>query len=276
MIGVFDSGLGGLTILKEFLKVLPQYDYVYLGDNARTPYGNKSQELIYNYTKEAVNFLFRKGCQLVIIACNTASAKALKKIQQEWLKKHYPSRRVLGVIIPAVEEVSEIIKFASKANCIGVIGTRSTIESGVYNKELSKHCKNFKIYEQACPLLVPLIEEGWIKKRETRMILKNYLRPLKQKKVNILILGCTHYPILLKPIKEIMGRQCRVLNPPEFIARKLEDYLKRHSEIKRNISKNKKVVYYTTDKAERFKLMGEKFLKRNIKKVKKINLSFID
>jgi len=276
MIGVFDSGLGGLTILKEFLKVLPQYDYMYLGDSARTPYGNKSQELIYNYTKEAVDFLFKKGCQLVIIACNTASAKALKKIQQEWLKEYYPDRRVLGVIIPVVEEVLKIIKSAPRINCIGVIGTRSTIESGVYNKEISKHCKKFNIYGQACPLLVSLIEEGWIKKRETSLILKSYLRPLKQKRIKILILGCTHYPILLKPIREIMGQQCQVLNSPEFVAKKLDNYLKRHSEIEKNIPKNKKIIYYTTDEAKRFKLLGEKFLKRKIKKVEKINLRSIN
>lgn len=272
MIGVFDSGLGGLTILKEFLKVLPEYDYIYLGDSARAPYGNKSQELIYNYTKEAVDFLFKKGCRIVIIACNTASAKALKKIQQEWLKKHYSDRRVLGVVVPIVEEVLKITMSAPEKNRIGVIGTLSTTKSGVYGKEFSKYCKNFEIFEQACPLLVPLVEEGWIKKRETRMILKNYLRPLKQKKVKILILGCTHYPILLKSIREIMGRQCEVLNSPKFVAAKLIDYLRRHPEIEKNILKNKKRIYYTTDNPSRFKLLGEKYLKRKIKEVKKIKL----
>ena len=148
MIGVFDSGLGGLTILKEILKVLPKYDYIYLGDSARAPYGNKSQGLIYNYIKEAVDFLFKKGCRIVIIACNTASAKALRKIQQEWLKDYYPNRRVLGVIIPVVEEASKIIMSAPKKNKIGIIGTQSTIKSGVYGKEFSKYCKNFEVFEQ--------------------------------------------------------------------------------------------------------------------------------
>ena len=196
MIGVFDSGLGGLTILKYFLKELPQYNYIYLGDSARAPYGNRSQDVIYNYTKEAVDFLFSKGCQIIIFACNTASSQALKKIQQEYLPKKYPNKKVLGVIIPLVEEATK----NDRIKKIGVIGTKATIKSNVYAKELLKLNPKSKIFQKKAPLLVPLIEEGWIKKKETKMILKKYLRELKMEQVDALILACTHYPILIKEL----------------------------------------------------------------------------
>ncbi len=282
MVGIFDSGLGGLTILKAFLDKLPEYDYVYLGDNARAPYGNKSQDLIYQYTQEAVDFLFKKGCELTIIACNTASAKALRKIQQEWLPKSYPDKRVLGVVIPVAEEVAEIIKKNPKKNKLGIIGTRSTIESGVYEKELKKLGVKAEIYKQACPLLVPLAEEGWAKKKETKMILRYYLRGLKKQRVNNLILACTHYPILLKQIKSVMGPQCQVLDSPKFVAEKLEDYLGRHPEIDKKLSKNTpathacagqaKRIFYTTDDVNRFEELGQRFLGSEIKEVEKIDL----
>ena len=171
MIGVFDSGFGGLTVLKEFLKVLPDYDYIYLGDNVRAPYGNKSDEVIYNYTRQAVDFLFKQGCEIVILACNTASAKALRKIQHDYLPKFYPNKRVLGIVVPAVETAVRL----SRGHKLGVIGTTVTINSGVYKKELEKLRNDLKIFQQACPLLVPLIEEGWAHKPEGKMILKKYL-----------------------------------------------------------------------------------------------------
>ncbi|MBI4779383.1 glutamate racemase, partial [Candidatus Falkowbacteria bacterium] len=189
MIGVFDSGFGGLTVLKEFLRVLPYYNYIYLGDNARAPYGNKSDEAVYNYTREAVDFLFKQGCELIIIACHTASAKALRKIQQEYLPEKHPDKRVLGVVVPMVEEAVNL----SRYHKLGVIGTTATINSGAYKKELEKLNDGLEIFQQACPLLVPLVEEGWTEKPEAKMILKNYLRPLKVKEIDTLILGCTHY-----------------------------------------------------------------------------------
>ncbi|MCK4553467.1 glutamate racemase [Candidatus Parcubacteria bacterium] len=289
MIGVFDSGFGGLTILKQFLNQLPQYNYLYLGDNARAPYGNKSQEVIYNYTKEAVDFLFKQGCELIIIACNTASAKALRKIQQEWLLKHQLKKRVLGVVIPIAEQAVK----SSRFNRIGIIGTRATVESRVYEQELNKLLgrpsqsprrsraaglrrgglkTGLKIYSQACPLLVPLIEEAWLKKPETRMILKKYLRPFKQKKIDTLILGCTHYPFLIKDIQRIMGKNCQVLDSPKIVAEKLQDYLERHPEIEGKISKNKKRLFYTTDDPARIKQFGEKFLGEEIREVKRVEL----
>jgi glutamate racemase len=272
MIGVFDSGFGGLTILRSIINRLPENDYIYLGDSARAPYGNKSQELIYKYTQEAVDFLFKRGCELVIVACNTVSAEALRKIQQEWLPKKYPNKRILGVIIPIAEVVAEIVKSAPQKNRLGIIGTRSTISSGAYDLEIKKVYPNLEIFSESCPLLVPLVEEGWIRRKETKMILKYYLRPLKEKKINYLILGCTHYPILVKEIKSIMGKRCQVFDAPKFVVEKLADYLDRHPEIEKRISKKGKRIFYTTDDVDKFKELGEKFLGQKIVKVEKVNL----
>jgi len=265
MIGVFDSGFGGLTVLKEFLKVLPEYNYIYLGDNARAPYGNKSDEAIYNYTCEALDFLFDEGCELVIIACHTASAKALRKIQQGYLPAKYPNKRVLGVVVPVVEEAIKL----SRYHKLGVIGTTATISSGVYKKELQKLRSDLEIFQEVCPLLVPLVEEGWVGKPETNKILKKYLHPLKVKQIDTLILGCTHYPLMIKDIKRIMGKNVKIINPAETVAGKLKDYLKRHEEIENKLSKNRKLVFYTTDDVNKFKNFGKKFLGRDIEEVKK-------
>jgi glutamate racemase len=266
MIGVFDSGLGGLTILKAFLKRLPQYDYLYVGDNARAPYGNKSLDVIYEYTRQAVDFLFGRGCVLIILACNTASAKALRRIQQKWLPLHYPDRRVLGVVIP----LAEVGIHETRLGRIGVIGTRATIETKVYQQELDKLRSDLKVYGLACPLLVPLVEEGWAGKPETNRILKKYLRQLKDRKVDTLILGCTHYPFLQKDIARIMGKNCKVLDGPEIVADKLEDYLHRHPEIETRVVRSGRVSYFTTDDPERFRRFGEKFLGQNPAQVEKV------
>ncbi len=266
MIGVFDSGLGGLSILKYFLKKLPEYDYVYLGDNARTPYGSKSGEIVLNYTRQAVDFLFGRGCQLIIIACNTASARALRKIQRKYLPGKYPGKNVLGVVIP----LAEVAARDRKIKRVGVIGTRMTIESGVYKKELKKLNSEIEVFSQATPLLVPLIEEGWLKERETKMILKKCLRPLKEEKIEALILGCTHYPFLIKEIKAVMGESCKIYNPGEIVAGSLADYLKRHGN--KFKAGRGEVCFYTTDNTEKFKQEGEKFLGRTINKLEKIQL----
>ncbi|SPD75551.1 Glutamate racemase [uncultured Desulfobacterium sp.] len=268
MIGVFDSGFGGLTILQSFIDELPAYDFTYLGDNGRTPYGNKSLNVIYEYTRQAVEFLFGFGAGLIILACNTASAKALRKIQQEWLSVNYPDRRVLGVVIPLAEAAVE----ASKSGRIGVIGTRATIESRVYDQELNKLREGLGIFSQACPLLVPLVEENWVGKPETTMILKKYLRPLKTKNIDTLILGCTHYPFLKNDIKRIMGKNCHVLDAPGIVAGKLADYLKRHPEIDGNLSKDGKRVFYTTDGEDRFRSFGRKFFGKHISNVRTTTL----
>jgi glutamate racemase len=268
MIGVFDSGLGGLTILKAFLRALPDYGYLYLGDNARTPYGNKSQEVIYEYTRQAVELLFARGAVLIILACNTASAKALRRIQQQWLPAHHPTGRVLGVVIPLAEAAVEATRYGR----VGIIGTRATIASGVYDQELNKLRTGLKIFGQACPLLVPLVEEGWVGKPETNMILKKYLRPLKNSKIDTLVLGCTHYPFLRKAIERIMGKNCRVLDPPGIVAEKLTDYLRRHPEIEARLAKDGRRRYLTTDDPERFRDLGEPFLGQRIREVERVVL----
>jgi glutamate racemase len=263
MIGVFDSGYGGLTVLKAFLEKLPEYDYLYLGDSARAPYGNKSLKVVYEYTRQAVEFLFRQGAVLIVLACNTASVKALRKIQQEWLPVHQPDRRVLGVVIPLAEAAVE----ASRQGRIGVIGTRATVESRVFEQELHKLNPDLTVFERACPLLVPLVEEGWVGRPETNMILKKYVRPLKSTAIDTLILGCTHYPFLKKDIERIMGKNCRVLDAPAIVADKLADYLHRHFEIEERLSSSGNRNFYTTDDPERFRTFGEAFLGRKIHEV---------
>ncbi|MFA6194891.1 MAG: glutamate racemase [Patescibacteria group bacterium] len=268
IIGVFDSGLGGLTVLKYFLRDLPNYNYIYLGDNARLPYGEKSQETIYEYAREAVDFLFTAGCNLVIIACNTASSQALRRLQHEYLPAAYPDRRILGVIRPLAEAVARDDRIKS----VGIIGTKATIKSHAYKLELEKLKPDLKIEQQATPLLVPLIEEGWAHKPETKMILKKYLRPLKTKQIDALILGCTHYPFLHKEIDNIMGRRIFVPQPGEIIARSLADYLTRHEELGLNSVANPQYKFYTTDDTALFQEWGEKFLGRKIKDLEQIKL----
>lgn len=267
MIGVFDSGYGGLTIFKEIIKKLPGYDYIYLGDNFRAPYGNRSQEAIYNFTHQAVEYLFNQGCELVILACNTASAESLRKLQQNYLPKKFPDRRILGVIRPMAEAAVNISRYRK----IGVVGTRATIESQSFINELKEQDQGARVFQRACPLLVPLIEEGWLKKPETRMILKKYLHPLKNFQIDTLLLGCTHYILLIKEFQRIIGRRVQVPNPGEIVSSSLVDYLARHPELEKKLSKNKKIQYLTTDCPERFSEQAKLFLGRAIA-AKKINL----
>jgi glutamate racemase len=270
MIGVFDSGLGGLTILREFLSLLPQYDYMYLGDNARAPYGNRSHETIKQYTEEGLLYLINRGCSLVIIACNTASCSVLRELQEQYLvKPKIKDKKILGVIRPMVEEAAEI----TKNGHIGVVGTRATINSKSYETELQKINPELKVDGQPCPLLVPLIEEGWADKPETRMILKKYLRSLKNGNIDTLILGCTHYPFLYKEFCRIMGKNVKVPHPGEIVAKKLKDYLARHPEIESKLTKNEKRFYLTTDDPERFGQIGGQFLNNKPGNVEKVNIN---
>lgn len=266
LIGVFDSGLGGLSVLKNFLNDVPGYHYLYLGDTARVPYGNKSPETIYEYTIEAVDFLFKHGCHLVIIACNTASAQALRKLQQEWLPNHYPDRRVLGVIKPLAEAAANL-----NFKKIGIIGTKATINSQTYPKEIKELNSQVQIYGQAAPLLVPLIEDGRLNNLETKLILKSYLAPLQKKKIDSLILACTHYPYLEKEIKKIVGKNVVVPDTGKIIAASLKNYLKRHLELKIVKAKTSS-DFFTTDNPIMFKELAEKFLAKKIKTVKQIEL----
>lgn len=253
MIALFDSGVGGLTVLREVRKLLPQYDYAYFGDTARVPYGGRSQETIYSYVTEALEFLAGKGVKLVILACNTASAEALRRVQQEWVPAKHPGMKVLGVLIPTAEEAVE----KSKTKRIGVIATRSTVASQAYEREILKLDPQARVVQQACPLLVPLIEEGWAGKPETRMVLKKYLRPLKSHNVDTLILGCTHYPFVQRDIERIMGKNCTVIPSSSATAQRLEEYLARHPEVEQTCTKNGSMRSFVTDDAARFEELGK-------------------
>lgn len=269
MIGIFDSGFGGLTVMKEYLKKYPDFDYVYLGDQANMPYGSRSTELVNKLVVQNVEFLIKKGCKLIIVACNTASADALRHVQN--IYKGNPV--ILGVLVPAAEEALRLTRFGR----IGVIGTRGTIESRAYERELKKYEKKLykpkdkraldkiKVTEKACPLLVPFVEEGMIKSTVTQMTLRTYLRPLKHASVDTLILGCTHYPLLQKEIERMMGKQVNVISSAKAATDAIEDYFKRHPDLEKSLSRKGKRTYYTTDCPERFGDLGSRFLGEKIK-----------
>jgi len=254
-IGVFDSGLGGLAILKEIIKVMPNYDYVYLGDNARVPYGGRSPEIIYQFTKEAVDFLFNKNCKLIILACNSATSTSLRKIQKEYLPKKWPDRKVLGVIRPAVEKIAEL-----DSKKVGIIGTHATINSKSFVLEIKKLSPMTQVFQNPAPLLVPIIEEGEIDWQGTEMILKKYLGLLTTKKIDTLILGCTHYGLMVEKIKKVIGSKIRVVTEGKEVAVKLRKYLNKHKEIEIVLSKKGNKKYYVTDLNERYKKMTELFM----------------
>lgn len=266
-IGIFDSGLGGLVILRQIIKILPAYDYVYLGDNARVPYGGRSEKLIYQFTKEAVDFLMEKNCLLVLIACNTATASALRQLQQNYLPeqisqeiwpglpKKYPARKILGVIRPAVEAAIE-----EGGKRVGVIGTSTTVHTRAFVKELKKLSAKISVYQQAAPLLVPIIEEGELNWPGTALILKKYLQPLLKRKIDTLILGCTHYGLIKNKIQKIVGKGINIISEGEVTAAKLKDYLKRHSEIERKLSRGGERFYYVTDLNKRYEKLARFFL----------------
>ena len=262
MIGIFDSGLGGLIAFKEISKILPEYSYLYLGDTLRSPYGGRSQEAVYKFTEKAVDFLFKKGCKLVIVACNTASSESLRKLQQEYLPKlKDKTKNILGVVHPIAEEATEI----SKTKRIGVVGTRATITSKVYEIELQNLNKENKVFQKSCPLLVPLIEENYTDKPEVKKILKNYLRTLKNDNIDTLILGCTHYPILLNEFQRIMGQKVQVIDSSQVIAKKLKDYLIRHSEIEKGLDRKGETKYLVTDLTQNFEEMSQRILDKKVK-----------
>lgn len=262
--------------MKEYLKKYPEYDYVYLGDQANTPYGSRSKEQVNKLVVQNVEFLVKKGCKLIVIACNTASADALRHIQQ--IYKGKPT--ILGVLIPAAEEALRQTRFGR----IGVIGTTGTIKSNAYERELKKYEndlykpkdkraeKYIRVYQQACPLLVPLIEEDMIKNVVTRMMLKKYLRPLKNANVDTLILGCTHYPLLQKEIQRMMGGKVKVISSAQAAADAIGGYFKRHPDLEKSLSRKGSRVYYTTDCPERFSELGSKFVGGKIQ-AKKIEIS---
>lgn len=266
-IGVFDSGLGGLTIFRELLKKLPDYNYIYLGDNARVPYGNRSPEIIYKFTRQAVDFLFKKNCSLVIIACNTSTAAALRKLQKEYLPKHYPDKRVLGVIKPTVEVATEL-----KVKRVGVIGTRATVNSGSFVRELKKENPKVQVFQKAGPLLVPFIEEGEVEGPILESVLGRYIIPLIEEKIDSLILGCTHYGLIKFAIKKVVGPKIKVISEAEIVAKKLKEYLKKHPEIEKILEKDKKRQFFVTDYSLRYENLVQLFLGKHFKNHHKLEL----
>lgn len=256
-IGVFDSGYGGLTILKEFVNKLPSFDFVYLGDNARNPYGSRSYETVYAYTLQAVKKLFDMGCYLVIVACNTASAKALRTIQQKDLPNIDQKRRVLGVIRPTVE----ILGSMTKTRHVGILGTVGTILSNSYSMEIHKLFPDIVVAQEACPLWVPLVENNEFDNPGSHyFIQKNIDRLLTaDPDIDTIILGCTHYPLLLDEIKKFTPPGIAIIPQDQIVANSLVDYLKRHSEIESRCSQGSTVHFYTTDPADHFNRLGSMF-----------------
>ena len=261
-IGVFDSGYGGLTILDKIREVLPEYDYIYLGDNARAPYGTRSFEVVYEFTRQAVNKLFDMGCHLVILACNTASAKALRSIQMNDLPQIDPARRVLGVIRPTVECVGEI----SKNQHIGVLATAGTIKSESYPLEIHKLFPEIQVSGTACPMWVSLVENNESQDEGADYFIRKYIDQLlsKDPQIDTVILGCTHFPILLPKIRQYIPDHISVIAQGEYVAESLKDYLKRHPEMDAKCTKNGNCQFYTTEAEEKFSESASTFLKQQI------------
>jgi glutamate racemase len=243
-IGIFDSGYGGLTVFRSIFKELPEYDYIYIGDTARAPYGNRSFQTIHQYTWECVQWLFKQGCPLVLLACNTASAKALRNIQQIDLQNEDPLKRVLGVIRPT----AEVIGNYTLTGEIGVLGTKGTVQSGSYSIEIGNFFPDVKVYQQACPLWVPLIENGEYDKPGADYFVKEYLDQILGQSAGIdtLLLACTHYPLIQHKIMEYLPAGVRVVSQGDIVAHSLVDYLQRHPEMESSISRNKTQRFFTT------------------------------
>ncbi|HYC39866.1 MAG TPA: glutamate racemase [Chitinophagaceae bacterium] len=244
-IGVFDSGYGGLTVLKDLLAELPQYDYIYLGDNARAPYGNRSFQSVYQYTVECVRWFFNQDCPLVILACNTASAKALRSIQQQDLPKIAPDRRVLGVIRPTTEVIGE----HSRSGSIGILATAGTVASESYPIEIEKFFPQLKVYQEACPMWVPLVENGEHLSQGADYFVRKHVVNILEKgpQIDLLLLACTHYPLLANKIRQYLPEKVKLLAQGEIVARSLAHYLRRHPEIETRCRKGGERQFFTTD-----------------------------
>jgi len=281
-IGIFDSGLGGLIIARAIREVMPEYDYVYLGDTKRVPYGNRSHETVYEFTRQGIDYLFKKeNCVIVIVACNTASARALREIQQKYLLKNFPNRKVLGVLIPTAEECAKYEK-------VGIMGTAGTIASNTFPKEIKKLDRKTQVFQNPAPMLVPLAEEGekvlakpFLEKylnpliEQLRRYDKSELRPKASEKTCAIALGCTHYPYFKKEIRKILaqqslggvgvGKKIEILSQDEIIPKKLKGYLKRHPEIEKKLSKNKSAKILVTDTTKNVSMLTKKWFGGNIK-----------
>lgn len=259
-IGIFDSGLGGLTILKEVVNLMPSYEYIYLGDNQNTPYGDKSQAEIFKLTLAGVEWLFKNGAEIVILACNTASANALRKIQQEILPTKYPGKRVLGIIIPTIEEIEKY----SKSGHIGILATKATVESKIYEIEMEKQNLQIKIISQEGGNLANIIELN--DKAELSVEIKRVIKELlvKDDLIDTIVLGCTHYALIKKEISQILPQHIQVINQGKVVAKKLFDYLAKHPEIKRKLNDSSSLIFYTTSNSNHTKQLMTYFYGENI------------
>jgi len=260
VLGFFDSGFGGLSVAKEIRKRLPQYSTIYLGDNARTPYGSRSLELIDRYTLEGVVELFRRGAQLIVVACNTSSSVALRKIQQEYLAAHYPDRRVLGIVIPTAEEVSAL----SKTKVIGILATEATVNSQAYPQEIAKIDPSVRVCQQACPLLVPIIESGELETASAPV--RHYVDSLlaQDSAIDTILLGCTHYALIEDVIRRIVPPAIGVVSQGTIVAAKLDDYLRRHPEMERRLDRSGRETFLSTEYSPRIQRLATQFYGRAV------------
>lgn len=261
-IGVFDSGYGGLTILEKIRQLMPQYDYIYLGDNARSPYGTRSFDVVYEFTRQSTEMLFKLGCPIVILGCNTASAKALKSIQMQDLPIWNPDKRVLGVIRPTIEKIGAL----THNRHVGVFGTIGTIQSRSYPIEIKKVYPDIIVSGQACPLWVPLVENSEYDSDGADYFVKKYVDELmqKDKEIDTVILGCTHYPLLLPKIKKYLPQGINIISQGSIVAESLHDYLNRHTAMEELITKGGSCKFLTTESVEKFQKSASIFLKEKI------------
>jgi glutamate racemase len=260
MLGFFDSGFGGLSVVREIQKALPLYSTIYIGDNARTPYGSRSRDVIYQYTLEGVTALFRRGADLIVLACNTSSSVALRRIQQEYLPSYDTNKRVLGIVIPTAELVSQ----SSHTKVIGILATEATVGSLAYPQEIQKIDHRVAVHQQACPLLVPMIESGELDNIET--VVKQYVDRLLQQssQIDTILLGCTHYALIEDVIRTCVPPGIRVVSQGSIVADKLADYLRRHPEMERRLDKASRHTFLTTEYSERVHRLGTQFFGRPI------------
>ena len=254
MIGIFDSGVGGLTVVRAILKKIPGYDIVYFGDTAHTPYGTKSAETVVGYTINNIEFLLHQGAKVIVIACNTASSVVTAQVLEKFTVP------IFEVITPAVAHALQ----ASTSLSFGIIGTRATITSGIYHKKIIESQPEARIYSMACPLLVPLVEEGWLHTRETAMIVKKYLQPLKTRQIDTLILGCTHYPLLKKVIQRKIGKRVALIDSSICISERIKSFLSDNHKIDRQLGQNGHLSLFVSDVTEQFKKIAQMTLKTHI------------
>jgi glutamate racemase len=254
MIGIFDSGIGGLTVARALMEQLPEYDIIYFGDTARTPYGSKSPDTVVKYSVENTEFLLSKGAKIIIMACNTASSVAFETVAEKFN-------------CPLFEVISPAVKLAvrkSEKKRIGVIGTRATVNSGAYEKKIKEISPGAKVYSTPCPLLVPIVEEGWLKRPETKMIVKKYLHPLKIKQIDTLILGCTHYPLLTNIIQKKIGQKVTIVDSSFSTAENVKEFLQHNPEVDSQMSKKGKAIFFVSDLTVQFEKTARVALRKNI------------